>query len=190
MQIAFGKLATADFVEQEIDPDPALCGAQHVLLESMPQRVVAHDEELDQHVVASGVDAGEQAVERRLAVDQQLGLIAAGQRHHGQLLHGSDIGVAGIGQERLQPLPIAGENSPQHGIALAAGGNVAVEARASEDPVGRYRQVGKGDERDDPGHGPLRGATGKECQDRRHEAQQMYHEYRQAEKPGCHDLSL
>ena len=73
--IAFLELTTADLVIQEVYADTAFRGLLQVMLKAYAEGVMAHDEELDEHVVFGGIDAGEEALEGGFSIDQQLGAV-------------------------------------------------------------------------------------------------------------------
>jgi hypothetical protein len=123
------------------------------VLKLPPEFVILDDVELDEHVRLGPRDPLEDAVERLVAVDQKLGLVARENRHLGQSLACSHPGVlvTQARDERRGFLP----DLPDHlrirlDCVQLTCRHVPVELAPPENQVRRHRHVGKGNER----HGP------------------------------------
>src|SRR5712691_1911253 len=78
----------ADFVVENIDAHSSAHALEKTLLKLTSNLVVAKNVELHQHVLASAFDSGKDRGERRVAVDQQLRIVAGSEGKFGQPLEG------------------------------------------------------------------------------------------------------
>ncbi len=126
------------------------------------------DEELDQDVFLRLGDSFENAVDRRIAVHQELDLVTAQDGNLRKVFAGSGGGHF----VRPSGTQIEGIHAGQLGdvpdlvIALLSRCDIALELASPKNPVGRHRHVGKGVEGHGPGHGPLCGSGLHDGEDR------------------------
>ncbi len=76
IHIVARQVGRADAVIEEVDPDAGRRAGEQFVAQGTAERVVAHDEELDDDVVPRMVDRIEDRVEGRGAVDEQAQMIA------------------------------------------------------------------------------------------------------------------
>ena len=132
--------------------------------------VVVDDVELGQDVGLGRVDPGEEGLERRVAVHQQLDVVAAREGERGHLVerpHLADLAGVGLavavglgagGEEEGLERPLGGplEAVRDAGVELAERREVVLELGPPEDPVEGERDEGERRQREHPRRGALR----------------------------------
>ena len=73
------QIVTADFIVEKIDAHSGTNTSEKTLLKRASDLIIAKNVELHQHVIASFFDSGKDRSERRVAVDEQLSVIAGGE---------------------------------------------------------------------------------------------------------------
>jgi len=158
LDISLGQSAAADLVLEHIDTYTLARAGDERLLDASAEPVVVNHVELEQDVFPCLLDAFEDAFERCLAIDQQLGAVAGGQLHVGERAHGllyrGPVVVYCVPGFQL-PAKLAIDMIDLVGPVLVRI-RKAFELAAAEHEVGRYGDERKRYERYGPGDRSLR----------------------------------
>ena len=162
VEVGTRKAGASDLVVEEEDVDASLHAVDHRGLEPPAQIVVVHDVELHQRVSPGARQTGEDAVEGRLPVHQELDVVASEERRVGELLQGLVVRQALDRRdlEGLERLAHLGGERIDFFLVTLPGLPIALELAAPEHPVERNREVREGVEAHPPGDRPLGGAVG------------------------------
>ncbi len=159
--VAVGQVETADAVVQEVDTHALLGLCDQCVFEHFAERVVAHDEELHDHVMASPFDRFEDGLEGCRAVHERAYGIARQERHAPQacqrmheprakFLGGQPCG----GSLRIPYLRMRAR--AQQFVFDAAGVRVTLKLAAAEKQIRHQCQIRHGNQRHRPRDRALR----------------------------------
>ncbi len=165
----------ADLVVEQVDVHTGRGLAGEDIADPRAEAVIADDVELEQDVALGALQAGHDAAEGGVAVDQQLHPVAAGGREPGEAAQTRVQGQ--VVARRQEMLAHGGEGVLGEGLGprlhLRPLLEVAVEAIAAEDQVQRHRDIGQGQQRNHPGNGALGRAHRHHRLDSRADGQQV-----------------
>jgi hypothetical protein len=147
----------ADLVVKHANLHPLPGLGRQSIFELTAQSVGTKDVELDQDIVFSTLDAFEDRIEGVLAVNQQLYIVAHREGQFGQFFNGQLTLTFGEGDQvaGLKFVQVAACRRNGFDQIGTAQGHQSAKLAAPEHPIGGHRHVGKGDQPQHPGHGPL-----------------------------------
>ena len=165
----------ADLVVEHVAPHARARLRDERVLEPPAEPVVVDDEKLHEHVIARLLDALEDRAKRRLAVDEQLRVIAARRRELREFFQQRRARRLRLRRRahrekiaRELPLRVAHlrlDLAPEHDVTL--------EARPPENPIRRHRDIRKRVQRHRPRDRALRGSHVEDRVDGSQRAEQM-----------------
>ncbi len=167
----------ADLVVKQMTTHPGPGALHQHIAQPAADLVVADDVELHQRVVARAGDAVEDRHKHGFAIDEQLHVVEPCGGQFGELRNHRETLPFVVGINRKIAGAQGGFEVVPEGVEIGAMGaprrDVAIKVTPTENPVGWHRDIGKGIERNGPGHGALRGACFHQGMDRREKTEEM-----------------